>query len=909
MANNYNTDIYNLASLITDIEKEYTQESEDTLSVGIYGYFNAIFRKMMYNQIKLSSELSNEVFPTRARFDRNVLAHAVFNNITDINATPAFMNILICIPEEEFDKFLEINNTTYFILSKDCKINIEEYEFHLDYDIKIYKKKILNNQTVFTAMYDMSEKSQLNDEVNPYLPSPFIMNYNNIKYIYISCTIRQVERDSIIKKTINDNRIMNKTLDFTFENQLACFDIYATDGDEKTHIVPIMEGTMLSDLDLSKNKYCYYTFIDTSKIRVKFEPSQYIPTLNSELEIVVQTCKGAEGTFTYNKELFITLDDEKYQYDGMQVIVIPQEGKSKNGADKKTISEIKKLTQKQALSRGVISMSKDLNNYLNNLNTDDTKVQIQEKIHNQFNRSFYAYIVLRDNLNNIIPTNTINALIDETKFVDYINKDENNNKLKLVIKQGSYVGMKFLEESGWVAEILPESTEEELLKEYKFLYSLPFMSVITYSGPFMSFFGNVMKTYCNLSFTYINDISPIQFIAVNFAFERNYNTTSKNGKYVLSLQLTQNINEDMGVLEFIDEEENNDEDSILDDEIQTYSDNELLDKIKENNLRVIMVLYNKENVPYRYMEAKLVSYDYSENYKYIYEIEFNTSDKLDENNYIRVENTYQPGTNNEVYGYYKPTLDVDIYVLNKFKDDNGDIVEFGRDKLDNIVPGLEGYTVTNKYSSIDGLSFFTNYSEIMSVNTTPLSTKNGDSVDGFRIEGLPVISYEYSKTEEQMQSFMSSLKNTRDFIDNTLYLLENQIGIDFKFFNTYGPSNIYYLDSSYSNRIDRVNISILFEVKLKTISDKNTKDNIAKDIKKLLEDIDNIGSIHIPNIITSITNSYSSLIEYIEFKSIDEYGPGYQHIYRKDPEETYTVPEMLTINNKDGKPDITIRIV
>ena len=886
MADFLNTDIYNLASLITDVEKKYTNDSEETLSVGMYGYMNEIFRRIIYNQIKLSSELSNEVFPTRARFDRNVLMHAISNNITDINATPAYMDVLLCIPESDFESFLTNNNTNQLIISRNCKLSIEDFEFHLDYDIKLTRSNILNNKVIYTATYDMSKPNQLSNEDNPYLPSPFIMRYNNQNFIYISTKIRQVQIESTTSKIITDNNLYNKTLEVTFENQLSCIDIYATDDEVTTHIIPVLEGKLLSDLD-TENIYCYYTIIDTNRIRIKFEPSQYIPKLNTSLEIKVQTTRGEEGNFTYANNIFVTLEDDEYTYNGLQVMMIPKSN-SQNGENKKSIDKIKKLIPKEALSRGVISTSKDLNNYLNNLNTDNIKVQIQEKINNQFKRVYYSYIVVRNNLGNIIPTNTVNTIIDETKFLDYINKDTDNKKVNLVIKQGSIVVMKNTE-SGLYSEILPYNTPLESLSDYDFIYSIPFMSVITYNGPFVSFYANVMQRSEDLIFSYINDSVPIQFIAINLLFSRSYNT--EDGKYKLQIELTQNIDSDMGVIEF----------DKLPDGTKT---------IKENNLKVIAVLYNKPGVVYRYMIGELKSYKFGSTYKYYYEFEFLTNDILNEDNYIRIENTIQPETENIVYGYLNPNPDIDIFILNKFKNENGEVVEYGRDKLDVYIPNLEGYSLTNKYTSKNGISFFTNYSDIMSSIVEPLSISSGSSVDGFKLSGLPVIKYDYCLDEEKIQSFMSILKNTKDYLDEAIELLENQFGIDFKFFNTYGPSTTYYLDSTYDKVIDRVNISVIFEVKLKKVSDDNTKNKIATEIKGIIENIDNIGSIHIPNIITQITNNYSTLIEYIEFKSIDSYGPGYQHIYRKNPDETYTVPELLSINMLDsGIPDISIRVV
>ena len=70
-------------------------------------------------------------------------------------------------------------------------------------------------------------------------------------------------------------------------------------------------------------------------------------------------------------------------------------------------------------------------------------------------------------------------------------------------------------------------------------------------------------------------------------------------------------------------------------------------------------------------------------------------------------------------------------------------------------------------------------------------------------------------------------------------------------------------------------------------------------------------NLHIPNLITEITNKYRpNSIEYIEFLGFNEYGPGVQHLYRNEYDDITIVPEFLTVNTTlDMTADIQIRVV
>ena len=136
---NMTPDIYDLATYVNEIKKEFTDDvSDDTLMVGIYGMLGELFSNMAQNNIVMASEFANESIPTRAKFERNVLCHALSLGINSIRAVPAKMNVFLCIPENILLQNLK-NDT--FVIDRYLKIllgNNNDYEYRLDYDIIIH---------------------------------------------------------------------------------------------------------------------------------------------------------------------------------------------------------------------------------------------------------------------------------------------------------------------------------------------------------------------------------------------------------------------------------------------------------------------------------------------------------------------------------------------------------------------------------------------------------------------------------------------------------------------------------------------------------------------------------------------------------------------------------------------------
>ena len=92
-----------------------------------------------------------------------------------------------------------------------------------------------------------------------------------------------------------------------------------------------------------------------------------------------------------------------------------------------------------------------------------------------------------------------------------------------------------------------------------------------------------------------------------------------------------------------------------------------------------------------------------------------------------------------------------------------------------------------------------------------------------------------------------------------------------------------------------------------TANNHELKARVKNTIKAYIESINSITSLHIPNLITEITNKYRESIVFFEFIDMNGYGPSVQHIYSMDMPENVITPEFLNVAAlPDGTPDINI---
>ena len=95
--------------------------------------------------------------------------------------------------------------------------------------------------------------------------------------------------------------------------------------------------------------------------------------------------------------------------------------------------------------------------------------------------------------------------------------------------------------------------------------------------------------------------------------------------------------------------------------------------------------------------------------------------------------------------------------------------------------------------------------------------------------------------------------------------------------------------------IDNVSLTFKFALEAMTSADRNISDSIIADLKSYIENINTIIELHIPNIITLITNNYREQIKYFEFLQVNQYGSDCQHLYLDETINADVPPEFLNI--------------
>ena len=327
------TDIYEISDFIDQIRRNNISDINDTASiVGIFGYMNEIFSQSLQNTLVVVSETSNETIPTRAKFSKNIIAHALNYGITKLMAEPAVMTLMIYLPLS----YLEINFTEQditsgnakFIFDKDVPINVDEFEFHLDYDVIINRiKNPSTGKFTYTAMYDLFEtgttvvkkQNPISDITNPYITTLVQQTINGVDYLAFSARLHQVSTVQIEKNILTDNDIENKTITFTFEDQLASFDVDVEENGKTIHMTPIYSGLLDNTVT---DYYCNYEYLDENTIRIIFNRDSYVPGMNANVKINVKRSEGASGNFVYNNNFRTSMKSDKYDnYNGMYILV------------------------------------------------------------------------------------------------------------------------------------------------------------------------------------------------------------------------------------------------------------------------------------------------------------------------------------------------------------------------------------------------------------------------------------------------------------------------------------------------------------------------------------------------------------------------------------------------------------
>ena len=922
---NISSDVYDIARSIGALKQRYIDnKDETTLSLGIFGFISDLISKEIQTDTIMTGIYGNEMFPARAQLTRNVLTHAIYNSIVDINAIPSKITINIGLKVSDFKRYAIYKDNRYeFVLDHMCALFIGDYEFHLDYDVVI--KQSATNEGVFSAQYDMSKINRTSTINQPYLNQPFVITIGDFEYIVFQATVQQVTITEINDKIISNSVVDNKTYTFSFPDQLVDFDVYVSDRNGNAiRILPLLTGTIASDYD---TKYCWYLFMSDNSIRISFDTKSFIPGPNSDIYIKVYTTLGKAGEFTYSKidqysaGFFTELKSDYLGYSNVNCYLIADTD-SFGGHDRKTKEELQALIPKAAISRGSITTETDVANYFNLIDSPDNRLVMKKKIDNNIARVWYCYLLLKDEINNLIPTNDIQLRIDTSESY-MIKCDESGRK---ILPAGStFIYDSYNKIAKYCSdrttgtdpgEFIPEPYSTEPGKEYfngRYYYYQTVHDIVFNPEPlYTAIYMTAVYQPGYYTCSYVNEDCQLQFVANRFNFERplTYVSSDRNS-YTLTFKIAQSIREDFGLYR---EEENTYTDPVTGEEVTKLT--------PTLNTKCILVFYNEESDnPYRWIEC-VPELDESDPDQYIYAFKsiLFTDNALDDKNRLSITNVNIAGRPTGIsLAFFGSNVKTKLYTLALFRDEAGNPESYGRADLDDIAPfvGHEDYTVTNIYEVNGGLNLFEQYTGITNCR---IRHTGGESPTEFDILNVPVVGYHYLSDEINSKYFINAMASKKAYIQYCIELLENNMDIDFKFFNTYGPSRTYNIGNKEKTPIGDIDLCMKFRASLIDSTDVYTKEDIVAKVKEYMEDLYNIGSWHAPNMINTLMTDYqfNTRCYFIEFMNYNNFRLGVQHII-ENPEaiandNPHLPPEFLNIRNKKDKdgtlvPDIEVEIV
>lgn len=897
MTNKINASSYSIQEKwIEEVAPRYFNVDDvSMLKAGLFGYINEVLANACEDSLHMHSILSKEIFPNKAVLPDSIYAYSALANFDDFYAKAASVPIVIALRKSDVLKYAEINTVGKYkelILSRYSKITIDNsIPFILDYNIRIICRSTIKdgkNDYIISAQYDMSEVNPLSDIKSPFINS-IVLTEEGTEYIFLRVTARQLERSEISQLIYSNDIVETINFEADFEGKLAGFNVYYKENSFDDNKILLEKYFINSNLPDSLNKFCFYNLSNPNKINISFSahPSYFKPKFNSELIIEIFTTMGSEGNFTYEGDntgfVAVHPDDNK---DISNILGFTQVlGNSTGGKEQPELSEIKKKVIEEFSTRKNLITETDLERYFDS-RSENCNILFTKKRDDLIQRLYSAFLLLRNEQNEIIPTNTIDCLIYEDEFNNY-EKGSSIQTLKagtiFESQEGISLFRKAKDDYVWAELVKNDSLDNN------YIYGNPFLIKVNSNPLFLSYYLNSIYDDFILSYSYLNDNSYEEFIANNLSIERN---AVKSDRYEISTI----INTTLNMSEMFEYKTVNGECIIT-----GFTDKDAYGNDIEN-VKIIGFIEENDKImgyfklkPTKFIENKLHCTGYLNTNDYI-----NIDDKLLLTECVYSTTSYSTESLKDAFpiANINTKISIAIYYDGYDDDKNKSIYE-------KLVPNMENYTLCNVYKTETNIELFKNLNNIMQSNILLKISENKEHPGVYyKIKKIPMIRYLYMENDDNMKNIIKTLTYFKDELSNALPLLENNFNLDTKFYNTYGESQFFTIGRNKQN-LNMVSISLNLNIKLVTDITTDLINEIKTYISNFIEGTNDTETnfLYISNLIRNLEDEFTE-ISYIEFLGFNDYDSTYQIIennftnlseFSKEQVINY-VPEYLNIN-------------
>lgn len=578
MATPDNVRSYSDAAEITDFYLEkiapryFNMDNVNTYRAGTLGMILDAMSTTAEDTIHGMMIARREFYPNTAQYMKSLYRHASARFMDAPMAVPAQADVLLLIQQAELLKYGTWEGDLHtFILDDTFIAHVGDISFMLDYPVTILSVQKANGKYAHTTHYDFYIKNTLSISNDRYLPNK-VMNYQGTEYVIVQARMRQVSKTYGSQLVHVNSAISTVTMDFRYDGMLANFEVFYTQDDRSPRIQ--LEKKM-TDSGFSKHPFCWYTLVDDTTIRLMFPANAYfMPRMNSEVSIEIYTTDGEGGNFdTYDSDIISENASTRYPYNAQVPVFGTVDGASKGGQDLVQKEDFRLDVMRAYCTNHTYISVHDIQLYFDQLMRGTTdRFKFTPKRDDAFVRLYGAFLLMKDQNNDVIPTNTLDIDLDPVREIGDFDIYSDAVK-RFIIKPGALFRYRYVSDAtnrarfrlerihgkniyddisdydsleghwrcvkcGYVydgekpfKEIMADRTfqfrcpechsSKYLFVSDNFIFTNPYLVSVSTDSYKLGYFMNSLEDHYDLAYTAVNDHSIVQFIARHFKIDRN----------------------------------------------------------------------------------------------------------------------------------------------------------------------------------------------------------------------------------------------------------------------------------------------------------------------------------------------------------------------------------------------------
>lgn len=889
------TDNVNIKEYIEDelIPSKFPNMEISKSNVSFHGLVSEYLATAIEDSYSAASLMLNEAFLTRAVLQNSIYARAAEYDIGYVFAVPAKCNFAVQLYMDDIlenAEYIQTENLYRYILDKDTTINVGDFEYRFDYDVWI-DFFYIDGKRVFNVYYDTTDTNSIANIQNKYLKH----RVSSIGWLLLFVELKQFTRTTD-EEIISDNLLTtNSDIELSWIGQIAGIDItYVSPQGQRMQMKLKPKYTKAET-----EPFVWYSFTSDNQMSLSFnsDTAFWAPDFNSTIEYTIYTCDGTSAEFvSYDSKtgLPVTKYSENYSYNADTKMVAICYSGSAGASDKGSIEDVRNETLLKMKTVDVLTSDADYQAWFDQYGKrNGSTATFFKRRDDPTGRLFSQFVAIKDG-SYTYPTNTLSLHVDQNEF-DYVNSSEGINE-EFIIKPGhlweyddsdpdvrNRLKMIIGAEGPVMVtdDILPSITESR-----KYMFTNPFLIKI-HKNPTTMMCYNYLITHTEWpEDDPIDTSSYYRFQLAQFNITRSLSSANANLYHFEVLAVP-----------------------IIDDEDIDYVNGIGEDyPLTDNMLRVVLIFRNSKDGEAGYVEMS--PFEIRSAGSIAFTADIAVYDNIGSDGMIEVDLTKSPNVkplviSGDNVGKVKiDTEEADFGFVTLIKDSTATSILYND-------PTLSGYTVTNKFrNNHRDLDLYKPLS--MMRNMIEFSGTNDDYT--INISLVPMLRYDIPLDDDKMKYFIQAFENQYTAMEPVLSKSNGNDSIDFKFYNTYGRSNNYYIgpmdgDPVLKNStllLDNVYVRIklvisVYDRSIYTITTENVVNKIITTFESL-NTSDN-SDLHMSELIHNIMSDIPN-VRYLRFVGFNDYDANKQSIFVKytniadlDTDDLMIhVPEMIRVD-------------